>query len=191
MLDTPINLLGIPFDGKSSFKGGARFAPHRIREEMRSPAYNMYSENRNPVLGSEAFLDLGDLQVSQFEDLQPALVDKVHAHSKYLFLGGDHSITYPIAEAMHRVHGPFHILHFDAHGDLYDEFEGDRFSHACPFARIMERGLASSLTQVGIRTLTPHQFDQAHKYGIEVYEMKDIAHFDPSWVDGPVYMQGH
>lgn len=188
MSGTPVNLLGIPFDGKSSFKGGARFAPHRIREEMRSPAYNSYSENRNPVLESNALNDLGDLQITTYEELKPALQDKVNTRSKYLFLGGDHSVTYPIVDVLHQLHGPFHILHFDAHGDLYDEFEGDKFSHACPFARIMERGLASSLTQVGVRTMTPHQFDQAQKFGVEVYEMKDIAHFDPSWIDGPLYI---
>ena len=187
-MNTPIRLLGVPFDGKSSFKGGARFAPHRIREEMKSPAYNVYSENRNPVLSDGLLDDLGDLKVGHFEELLPALNEKLVNGVKYLIIGGDHSITYPIVEAMHAIHGPFHVLHFDAHGDLYDEFEGDRFSHACPFARIMESNLVSSLTQVGIRTLTPDQDEQAQKFGVEVYEMKDVAHFDPSWLEGPLYI---
>jgi len=89
---------------------------------------------------------------------------------------------------MHDMHGKFHILHFDAHGDLYDEFEGDPHSHACPFARIMENDLVSTLTQVGVRSLTPHQYEQAEKYNVEVYEMRGIGHFDPSWIEGPLYI---
>ena len=63
-----------------------------------------------------------------------------------------------VVEAHARVlHGLQQAGHIDAHGDLYDAFEGDRYSHACPFARIMEDGLCERLVQVGIRTLTPHQ----------------------------------
>ena len=51
------------------------------------------------------------------------------------------------------------IVHLDAHPDLYDELDGNRRSHACPFARIMEQNLASRLVQIGIRTMNPHQKD--------------------------------
>src|SRR2546422_11218359 len=64
------------------------------------------------------------------------------------------------------------ILHFDAHPDLYPEFEGDRYSHACPFARIMEERLADRLVQVGIRTLTAAQRAQAERYGGEGIDMR-------------------
>ena len=68
-------------------------------------------------------------------------------------LGGDHMVTGPIVAALAEVHGPLNILHFDAHPDLYDDFEGDPLSHASPFARIMEAGHARRLVQFGIRTL--------------------------------------
>ncbi len=73
---------------------------------------------------------------------------------------------------MARHHPSLAILHVDAHGDLYDEFAGDRYSHACPFARIMEEGLAARLTQVGIRTMTGHQRAQADRFGVEVIDMR-------------------
>jgi arginase family enzyme len=57
--------------------------------------------------------------------------------------------------------------------DLYDQFNGDPYSHAYPFARIMEEGLAASLTQVGIRTLTQHQREQAEKFGVNIFPMND------------------
>jgi arginase len=90
--------------------------------------------------------------------------------------------------AIAAVHGPVHILHFDAHPDLYDEYEGHRFSHACPFARIMEERLAKRLVQVGIRTLNAHQAAQAKEFKVAMVEM---SAFDPATVPvpkGPIYI---
>src|SRR6478736_8501406 len=87
-------------------------------------------------------------------------------------LGGDHSVTYPIVKAFAARYPALTIFHFDAHPDLYGEFEGNRLSHACPFARIMEAGLAKRLVQVGIRTINGHQREQAKKFGVEVVEMR-------------------
>ena len=69
---------------------------------------------------------------------------------------------------MHTVHPHLTVLHLDAHPDLYDEFEGDRFSHACPFARILEERLAARVIQVGIRATTGHLRDQAARFDVEV-----------------------
>lgn len=67
------------------------------------------------------------------------------------------------------------ILHFDAHPDLYDEFDGNPLSHASPFARIMEAGHARRLVQVGIRTLNRHCQEQAQRFGVEIVPMRDFA----------------
>lgn len=90
--------------------------------------------------------------------------------------------------AIAAAHGPVNILHIDAHPDLYDEYEGNRFSHACPFARIMEERLAMRLVQVGIRTLNAHQAAQAKKFKVTMVQMKA---FDPATVPiprGPTYI---
>jgi agmatinase len=97
-------------------------------------------------------------------------------------LGGDHAISFPTVEGVAAVHGSVEILHFDAHSDLYDDFEGDPLSHASPFARIMERGLARRLVQVGIRTLNRHLREQAERFGVETVEMR---HFAPDRVPMP------
>jgi agmatinase len=76
--------------------------------------------------------------------------------------------------AIHKVYGPLDILHIDAHGDLYDEYEGDKHSHACPFSRIMEEDLAKNLVQVGIRTMNSHQMEQAEKFNVQVIHMSDF-----------------
>jgi arginase family enzyme len=76
----------------------------------------------------------------------------------------------------------------DAHPDLYDAFEGDRYSHACQFARIMEERLARGLWQVGIRTMTGHQREQAARFGVEVIDMRRWARGERPEVRGPVYV---
>jgi agmatinase len=103
-------------------------------------------------------------------------------------LGGDHSITYPIVKAFARHYHELTIFHLDAHPDLYDEFEGSQLSHACPFARIMEEGLAKRLVQVGIRTMVGHQRKQAERFGVEVVEMRSLPAYGRLQAAGPVYI---
>jgi arginase len=89
---------------------------------------------------------------------------------------------------MSGVYAPLTILHIDAHPDLYEEFEGDRYSHACPFARIMEESLAQRLVQVGIRTMNGHQREQADRFGVEVIDMRAwVAGMRPG-LSGAVYV---
>ena len=103
-------------------------------------------------------------------------------------LGGDHMVTYPAVAGVAAVHGPVNILHFDAHPDLYEDFAGDPFSHASPFARIMEGGLANRLVQVGIRTLNSHCRDQARRYNVEAVEMRDFSPDEVPIPDAPLYI---
>jgi len=103
-------------------------------------------------------------------------------------LGGDHSITYPIIRAFARKYQPLTILHFDAHPDIYDSFQGNRHSHASPFARIMEEKLVKRLVQVGIRTFNAHQREQVNKFGVEVIEMKNLREGLTLEFDAPLYI---
>jgi agmatinase len=108
--------------------------------------------------------------------------------SRPVSLGGDHSITWPIVRAFGQKFPNLTIVHFDAHGDLYDEFEGNRYSHACPFARIMEEGCAKRLIQLGIRTNNAHQRAQAARFGVEVFEMSNLPARERLKLSGPVYI---
>jgi arginase len=168
-----ITLLGIPWDGSSSYERGAAEAPPQIRAALRSPSSNSFNERGDDVLSAEVMADEGDVVLTDDaaearQRIERAVLEILGSSSKPLLLGGDHSVTYPILRAF-RGHGRLTVLHFDAHGDIYDHFEGDRYSHACPFARVMEEKLATRLIQVGIRTLTPHQRSQSKKLGTEVY----------------------
>ena len=105
-----------------------------------------------------------------------------------LLLGGDHSVTHPILRAYGAGPRPLTVLHLDAHPDLYDELDGNRYSHACPFARVMEEGLCDRLVQVGIRTATPHQRQQAERFGVTTIEMRDWTPETALPIDGPCYV---
>jgi arginase len=169
-------LLGVPFDHHSSFQGGAAQAPAAIRAALRSASTNGWNED---VVEAVARLDdAGDLSFVSGEDPATTIATGVAAllgrDSLPILLGGDHSITWPILRAVRQHWGRdrLTILHIDAHPDLYDSFEGNRLSHACPFARIMEEGLANHLVQCGIRTLNAHQAEQARRFGVEIIQMR-------------------
>ena len=183
-------LIGIPYDASSSFRRGAAAAPPLIREALRSPAGNHYTENGADL---SQLADAGDLTLAEDAALARAAIEAGIAQSLRngfcpVALGGDHSITYPIMRAIARAHRKLTILHIDAHGDLYDAFERDRFSHACPFARIMEEGLCERLVQVGIRTLTPHQREQIRRFDVDTIEMQAFAGGARPSIDGAVYV---
>jgi agmatinase len=103
-------------------------------------------------------------------------------------IGGDHSVSFPILSAFADKYEKINILHLDAHADLYDNFDNNPYSHASPFARIMESGVIHSLTQVGIRTLNTHQREQARKFGVKVIEMKDFNYDFIKTLQSPLYI---
>lgn len=187
-----VKLIGLPTDSHSSFLRGPALAPDSIRAALSSDHGNRATE-----LGSELGIDIaiedqGNLQLTEsdgdFDRIGEAASAAARAGATPLFLGGDHMVTNPIIAGLAEVHGPVNILHFDAHPDLYDDFEGDPLSHASPFARIMERGDATRLVQVGIRTLNAHCRQQAERFGVEIVEMRDFATDRVPIPGGPLYI---
>jgi len=184
-------LLGIPFDGYSSYLRGAGDAPPKIREVLRCDASNSWSESGVDLGVAGVYGDAGDLAFSgkdAFAAIEAGVGELIDRGKRPVSLGGDHSITYPIVKAFARRYPALTIFHFDAHPDLYDEFEGNRLSHACPFARIMEAGLAKRLVQIGIRTMNRHQRKQAERFGVEVVEMRALPAYARLTAVGPIYI---
>ena len=187
-----ISILGIPLDENSSFLRGAAKAPQLIMEAFYSDSSNMFAENGIDCGDQSKLANLGDLQLpsgnSAMNLIQKTVEKQLDQDHMVLSLGGDHSITFPIIQAYAQKYNNLNILHFDAHPDLYDNFDNNPYSHASPFARIMENNLVDRLVQVGIRTLNTHQKSQAERFGVEIIEMID---FDPEVIftfDGPVYI---
>jgi agmatinase len=188
----PVVVLGLPYDGSSSFQRGAAEAPPLIREALTSPAGNRWTEALIDLGAPGRLHDAGDVSIpdgpgarEKIETAVDALLDR---GARPVFLGGDHSVTYPILRALGPRHPRLTVVQFDAHPDLYDVFEGDRYSHACPFARIMEEGLATRLVQLGIRTMTGHQREQASHFGVEVHEVRRWPDGLTPAIEGPVYV---
>jgi len=193
-MNNKIGLLGIPLDFNSSYLHGPAEAPSAIRSVLESGSMNWSSESGYDLSALEQIEDLGNLawetQATAFPLIQKTVDEHLASGYKVLSLGGDHSISFPIMQAYAKHFANLTILHFDAHADLYDDFEGNPHSHASPFARIMENNLVSRLVQVGIRTLCPHQRAQVERFNVEVLEMQDwsLEKADQLNISGDVYI---
>jgi arginase len=188
----PPVLLGIPLDHNSSFLRGPAQAPPLIREAFHSDHWNKTTETRVDLGAAGIFEDAGDLPAMDAPDAFKRIVDAitkiVEAGKRPVSLGGDHSITAPILRAIGKRIPAITLVHFDAHPDLYADYEGNPHSHASPFARIMEEQLVHRLIQIGVRTLNAHQHEQAEKYAVKIYEIKNLP--DPTHLNlaGPIYV---
>lgn len=191
-LVAPPTLLGVPYDAASSFRRGAAAAPPAIRAALTSPAGNSWTEGLVDLGVAGTVVDAGDVSLPDAATartrIEAGVAAVLAAGGRPIVLGGDHSITYPVLRAVRPQHPHLSVLHIDAHPDLYDEFQGDRYSHACPFARALEERLLDELVQVGIRTMNAAQRAQAERFGVDVIDMD-------AWVAGrrpslayPVYM---
>ncbi len=184
-------LMGVPFDAYSSYLRGPGDAPPEIRKALHCEAYNQWTELGVDLDAAGAYEDAGDLKLADkdaFHAIGVGVGRLVEQTKRPVSLGGDHSITFPLVKAFAPYYPELTIFHFDAHPDLYDDFEGNKLSHACPFARIMESGLAKRLVQVGIRTINRHQREQASRFGVEVVEMRALPAYDRLKATGPVYI---
>jgi len=173
-----IAILGIPYDGKSSYLSGPAEGPHAIREASTGKAINAWTELGINLEDAVTLVDLGDVGVTgSFSEISRRVEKRIREILKKgarpIVLGGDHSVSLPVVRAMGKQYPSLDILHFDAHPDLYEELYGDRFSHACPFARILDEGLAENLVQVGIRASTGEHRHKAAAFGVRTVAMKD------------------
>ena len=188
-----ISLLGIPYDANSSYLRGPALAPPLIREALKCDSTNHWTEDGVDLGRTGTFHDAGDLKLpadstAAFAEIDKSVAEVLALGHPLITLGGDHSITYPTLRGYRRHFSDLTILHFDAHPDLYDKLDGKRHSHACPFARIMEEGLARRLVQVGIRTINHHQLEQARRFGVEVITMRNLDRLPPLKVEGPLFI---
>jgi agmatinase len=199
-----VALLGIPYDGGTSYRTGTRFGPRAVREQ------SSLIRPWNPVLKVHPFerlrvADCGDVDVApiSIERTYAAVEDRVArvaaTGARTLAVGGDHSVTLPILRALARRHGPLGVVHFDAHPDTWDEYFGSKFFHGTPFRRAVEEGLIDPrrMIQVGIRgpLYASDDFAFHERHGIEVLRIEAIKERGVAWAaerlarpaGGPLY----
>jgi agmatinase len=169
-----IALIGVPFDGGTTYRPGPRFGPRHVR------AQSAIIRPWNPILKLNPFAehrvaDFGDLPVNPlsiedtFRRIEQGIAPVLDAGARCLCVGGDHSISLPILRAVAKKHGPVCLIQFDAHNDLWDEYFGSKYSHGTPFRRAFEEGLLQDggVLQVGLRGQVygedDFDFARAHK----------------------------
>ena len=187
-----VAVVGVPSDENSSYLKGTAEAPQIIIEALHNDSSNMCTENGIDLSKDDRLIELGSLDftdnINQALQIEKPIVDILKHKVKLISLGGDHSISYPLIKAHSSFHKDITVLHIDAHPDLYHKFEGNQFSHASPFARIMEEKLVKRLISVGIRTMTPHQQEQADKFSVEIIEMNKWSNDLSIELNSPVYI---
>lgn len=185
-----IALLGLPTDRGSSYLRGCAGGPAAIRAALACGSSNMFAENGVDV--GAVLVDAGDLALdgtpAEIDAITTGVAAQLALGHQVIALGGDHAVTFAVLRAVAQAHPGLSILHFDAHPDLYDSYDGDPYSHACPFARIMEAGLARRLVQVGIRADTAELRAQAARFGVVSIGMDRLAELPGLLPTGPVYV---
>lgn len=158
-----IIMLGCPLDATSSFRGGTKFAPDSIRKA--SWTLETYSPYCKRDLDEMMFHDAGNLELRpgdleySLDSIEGAVSEIAGKGGKPLVFGGEHLVTYPILKAMQQFFRDMQVVHFDAHCDLRDEYEGQRLSHATVMKRVKESGI-SDFSQIGIRSGTRQEFEE-------------------------------
>jgi len=179
-----IAIVGIPFDGGTTYRPGPRFGPRGVRNQ------SAIIRPWNPVLHVNPFkkyrvADFGDLPVNPlsiedtFSRIERGLAKVVAGGARTLCVGGDHSISLPILRAVCKNHrGPISLIQFDAHNDLWDEYFGSKYSHGTPFRRAFEEGLLidGGVLQVGLRgqVYGEDDFDFARKHKVRMVTAEDF-----------------
>jgi len=191
--DFEVAIVGLPFDAKSCYLRGAAKGPQAIRAASSGKAIDPWTELGVNLEEDLTMVDRGDLQLKEdfrenFSTIEKEILFILDKGAVPIILGGDHSLTYPLVKAFQHRFKKLDILHFDAHPDLSEELYGDRFSHACPMARILEDGLSRRMVQVGIRAATGEHRQQAKKYGVEMIEMRTLKSSLTLNFDHPLYI---
>ena len=178
-----VALIGVPFDGGTTYRSGPRFGPRHVREQ------SAIIRPWNPVLQVNPFAkhraaDFGDLPVNPlsiedtFRRIEKGVAPLLDAQVRCVCVGGDHSVSLPLLRAVARKHGTVSLVQFDAHNDLWDEYFGSKYSHGTPFRRAFEEGLLEDgrVLQVGLRgqVYGERDFDFAREHRVKMVTAEEL-----------------
>ncbi len=185
--DADVVILGIPLDRTSSFIPGSRFGPRFIRQCAEN--IEVFSPYQNKSVLDLKICDLEDIQFSSGNGILEIEreVNKILDTDKFfVFLGGEHTITFPILKAFRKRYRKFSVVHFDAHADLRDKFDGEKICHATALRRASEVVGIENIYQFGIRSGTKEEF-KFHK-GIYPFRVYESLHKVINKIKGPIYV---
>lgn len=207
--ESDVILYGMPMDWTVSFRPGSRFGPNRIREA--SLGLEEYSPYVDKHLEEVTYFDAGDIPLP-FGNPQRSLnmiqdyVTKILDQGKFpLGMGGEHLVTWPIIQAVHKKYNDMALIHIDAHADLREEYEGEALSHSTPIRKICNLIGPENVYSFGIRSGMREEFQYAKESGMhmakfdvveplkkvlptlrgrDVYVTIDIDVLDPAYAPG-------
>lgn len=172
-------IFGAPFDGTTSFRPGTRFGPGAIRAE--SDGTETYSPYQNKDLEDIAVFDSGDLLLpfgnteAVLEEICARTAEILEAGKMPVMLGGEHLVTLGAVRAMVQKYPELHIIHFDAHTDLRDDYLGERLSHATVIRRCHDLLGDGRIHQFGIRSGERAEWDFAFAHtDFHPFNVKDV-----------------
>lgn len=182
--DYDVAIVGVPFDGGTSFRPGARFGPSNVREASRLLRPGFHPELQTTAVEAAQFVDAGDLSCTPYDNvlavkqIQEQATGLVAKDKTVIAIGGDHTIALPMIRATAAVHGPVALLHFDAHLDTWDTYFGEEITHGTMFRRAFEEGLLveDRSMHVGIRgpVYDKDDFIRDHEFGFQIIRCSDI-----------------
>ena len=161
-------LYGAPFDSTTSFRPGARFGPSAIRHE--SFGLETYSPYQDKDLMDIRVFDSGDLELCfgsselALSDIENRTKEILKAAKLPVLLGGEHLVTLAAVRAVFHEYPNLHIIHFDAHADLRDDYLGTKLSHACVLRRCHELLGDNRIHQFCIRSGEREEFQFAAQH---------------------------
>ena len=161
-------LYGMPMDFTVSFRPGSRFGPGRIREA--SVGLEEYSPYLDRELYDIKYFDAGDLllpfgNAARSLEIIADFVRKVAADGKLPFgMGGEHLVTWPILQELHKLHADLAVIHIDAHADLREQYEGEPLSHSTPIRKAAELLGGRNIYQFGIRSGSKEEFTYGREH---------------------------
>jgi len=201
-----VAIVGAPFDISVTYRPGARFGPAHVRQASRMLRPYTPETEKTPF-HSQQVVDAGDLSTNPFniEDSvarMEADAKKLFSRaSKFIAIGGDHTVSLPLLRAVHANYGPVSLIHFDAHLDTFDTYYGERYTHGTPFRRATEEGLfvPHSSVHVGVRgpIAGPHNLKEDRELGFSVisaaeFETRTVSEILDQVLDrtgdGPIYI---
>ena len=200
-----VAIVGVPFDGGTSYRPGSRYGPREIRNQSSLIRSYSFFQKVSPFdclnVADAGDIDAAPVSIEKcYEAVEARIGAIADASARPIVIGGDHSISLPVLRALAKRHGPVALVQFDAHIDTWDEYFGGKYFHGTPFRRAIEERLVDGrrFVQVGIRgpIYGEHDFDFHREHGITVIDIEQMKDRGVAWVvaeirriaTGPAYM---
>lgn len=188
-------LYGMPMDWTVSYRPGSRFGPTRIREV--SIGLEEYSAYLDRELEDVKYFDAGDIPLpfgnpQKSIDMIEEYIDQLLDAGKFpLGMGGEHLVSWPVMKAMYKKYPDLAIIHFDAHTDLREHYEGEPLSHSTPIRKIAEHIGPKNVYSFGIRSGMKEEFQWAKENGMHISKfevLEPLKEILPTLAGRPVYV---